>query len=70
MFKWILYLEPILKYPYFTNTFILITDVNIKSLRAILSQCIGKDLSVAYASRKWNKIENNYSTTVIFISII
>jgi hypothetical protein len=55
--------EPILQYPDFSKEFILTTDASSDGAGAILSQGpIGADLPIAYASRKFNKAEKNYST--------
>jgi hypothetical protein len=56
--------SPILKYPDFTQRFILTTDASGEGLGAVLSQgAIGKDLPVAFASRTLNRAEKKYSTT-------
>jgi len=55
--------QPILQYPDFSREFILFTDAANEGAGAVLSQeQIGKDLPIAYASRKFNKAERNYST--------
>jgi len=55
--------QPILQYPDFSRDFILTTDASNEGPVAVLSQGqIGKDLPIAYASRKFNKAERNYST--------
>lgn len=52
----------ILQYPAFSREFILATDTSNDGAGAVLSQGqIGKDLSIAYASRSFNKAEKNYS---------
>jgi hypothetical protein len=52
----------ILKYPDFTQEFILTTNASNDGAGAVLSQGeIGKDLPVAFASRSFNKAERNYS---------
>ena len=54
--------KPNLKYPDFTQGFILTTDASNDGAGAVLSQGeIGKDLPVAFASRSFNKAEKNYS---------
>jgi len=55
--------QPILQHPYFSREFILTTDASNEGAGAVLQQGqIGKDLPIAYASRKFNKAERNYST--------
>ena len=55
--------KPILQYPNFSEEFVLTTDASNDGAGAVLSQGeIGKDLPVAFASRKFNKAERNYST--------
>jgi len=55
--------QPILQYPDFSREFILTTDASNEGAGAVLSQGqIGKNLPIAYASRKVNKAERNYST--------
>lgn len=55
--------EPILRYPDFTQTFVLTTDASGYAIGGVLSQGkIGKDLPIAYVSRILNKAEQNYST--------
>jgi hypothetical protein len=55
---------PILRYPNFSEDFILTCDASNEGAGAILSQGeVGKDLPIAYASRSFNKAERNYSTT-------
>jgi len=55
--------QPILQYPDFSKEFILTTDASNEGAGAVLSQGpIGKDLPIAYASRRFNKAEQNYST--------
>ena len=54
--------KPILKYPDFSEEFILTTDASNDGAGAILSQGeIGKDLPVAFASRSFNQSERRYS---------
>lgn len=56
--------KPILQYPKWDEPFILTTDASNQAVGAILSQgVIPQDLPIAYASRKFNKAEVNYSTT-------
>jgi hypothetical protein len=55
--------QPILQYPDFSKEFVLTTDASNEGAGAVLSQGpIGKDLPIAYASRKFNRAEQNYST--------
>lgn len=55
--------EPLLQYPDFSRPFVLTTDASGYAIGAILSQGdIGKDLPVAYASRKLSNVEERYST--------
>ena len=55
---------PILKYPDFSQPFVVTTDASGFALGAVLSQGkIGEDTPVTYASRVLNKHEKNYSTT-------
>jgi hypothetical protein len=55
---------PVLQYPDFTQEFVLTTDASHEGIGAILSQGeIGKDLPIAYASRRLNQAERNYSTS-------
>ena len=50
--------QPILQYPDFSREFILTTDGSNEGAGAVLSQGqIGKDLLIAYASRKFKKSE-------------
>ena len=61
--KTLLINAPILQYPDFNETFPATTDASNYALGAILSQNKnGKDLPVAYASRTFNKHEENYSS--------
>jgi len=61
--KIILTKEPILQYPDFDQEFFLATDASNYALGCVLSQGkIGKDKSIAYASRVLNTSEINYST--------
>ena len=54
---------PLLQYPKFDEDYIITTDASGKGLGAVLSQGeIGKDLPIAYASRKLNDAELKYST--------
>lgn len=56
--------KPILQYPDFSREFILTTDASNEGVGAILSQGqIGKDLPIAYASRRLNQAERNYTTS-------
>ena len=56
----------VLKYPDFTQRFILTTDASGEGLGAVLSQgAIGKDLPVAFARGTLNRPEKNYSTTEV-----
>jgi len=53
----------LLQYPDFSKPFILTTDASNDALGAILSQGeIGRDLPIAYASRKLSKAERNSPT--------
>jgi hypothetical protein len=55
--------QPILQYPDFSKEFVLTTDASNEGAGAVLSQePIGKDLPIAYASRKFSRAEQNYST--------
>jgi hypothetical protein len=55
--------KPILKYPDFTEEFILTTDASNYGAGAVLLQGeVGKYLLVAIASLSYNKAEKNYST--------
>jgi hypothetical protein len=61
--KQLLTSQPLLQYPDFSKPFILTTDASNDALGAVLSQGdIGRDLPVAYASRKLGKAKRNYST--------
>jgi hypothetical protein len=56
--------RPILQYPDFSKEFILTTDASNSGLGAVLSQGpVGKDLPVAYASRRLNNAEIHYTTS-------
>jgi len=56
--------SPVLKYPVFSQRFILTADASGEGLDAVLSQGeIGKDLPVVFASRTLNRAEKNYRTT-------
>jgi len=56
--------QPILQYLDYSKEFILTTDTSNTGLGAVLSQgLLGKDLSIAYASRILNKAKINYSTS-------
>ena len=55
--------KPIRQYPDFSKPFSLTTDASRYAISGVLSQRpIGKDLSIAYASRLLNSAERNYST--------
>lgn len=61
--KEILRSSQVLKYPDFSQPFILTTDASKFALGAVLSQgSIGKDRPIAFASRTLSKTEENYST--------
>jgi transposase InsO family protein len=54
--------RPVLQYPDFSKEFILTTDASNDGAGAVLSQeQIGKDAPIAYASRRFNNAERNYS---------
>jgi hypothetical protein len=54
---------PILQFPDFQQPFIVTTDASGYGIGAVLSQgVVGKDKPIAYASRKFNSAELNYST--------
>ena len=56
--------RPILQYPDFSKEFILTTDASNQGLGAVLSQGpIGKDLPIAYASRRLNSAEVHYTVS-------
>jgi hypothetical protein len=56
--------RPILQYPDFSKEFILTTDASNSGLGAVLSHGpVGKDLPVAYASRRLNNAETHYTTS-------
>jgi len=55
---------PVLKYPDFTEEFIVTTDTSDYAIGAVLSQGkVGNDRPIAYASRVLTKAEQNYNTT-------
>ena len=55
---------PVLKYPDFTQEFIVTTDAPDYAIGAVLSQgSVGQDRPIAYASRVLSRAEQNYSTT-------
>jgi len=55
---------PVLRYPDFTQEFIVTTDASAYALGAVLSQgTVGDDRPIAYASRVLTRAEQNYSTT-------
>src|SRR5436190_11565782 len=55
---------PVLKYPDFTQEFIVTTDASDYAIGAVLSQgTVGQDRPIAYASRVLSRAEQNYSTT-------
>jgi hypothetical protein len=63
MIKQKLITQPILQYSDFSKELILTTDASNEVAGAILSQGeIGKDRTVTYASRSFNKAEKGYST--------
>ena len=52
-----------LKYPDFTQEFIVTTDASDYAIGAVLSQgTVGQDRPIAYASRVLSRAEQNYST--------
>jgi len=54
---------PVLRYPDFTQKFIVITDASAYAIGAVLSQGkVGDDRPIAYASRVLSRAEQNYST--------
>jgi len=56
--------RPILQYPDFSKEFILTTDASNQGLGAVLSQGpVGKDLPIAYASRRLNSAEVHYTVS-------
>jgi len=56
--------QPILQYPDFSPQFVLTTDGSNQGLGAVLSQGpIGRDLPIAYASRRLNSAESHYTTS-------
>jgi len=55
---------PVLKYPDFTEEFIVTTDASAFAIGAVLSQGkVGNDRPIAYASRVLSRAEQNYNTT-------
>ncbi|KAM0730356.1 Retrovirus-related Pol polyprotein from transposon 412 [Formica fusca] len=55
---------PVLKYPDFTQEFIVTTDASDYAIGAVLSQGkVGNDRPIAYASRILSRAEQNYNTT-------
>ncbi|KAM0727554.1 Retrovirus-related Pol polyprotein from transposon 17.6 [Formica fusca] len=55
---------PVLKYPDFTQEFIVTTDASDYAIGAVLSQGkVGNDRPIAYASRVLSRAEQNYNTT-------
>jgi len=55
---------PVLKYPDFTEEFIVTTDVSIFAIRAVLSQGkVGNDRPIAYANRVLSQTKQNYNMT-------
>jgi len=55
---------PVLRYPDFTQEFIVTTDASAYAIGAVLSQGkVGDDRPIAYASRVLTRAEQNYSTT-------
>jgi hypothetical protein len=55
--------QSILQYPDFSREFILSADASNEGAGAVLSQGqIGKDLPIAYTSRKFSEAERNYDT--------
>jgi hypothetical protein len=63
--------QPILQYPDFSKEFVMTTDASNEGAGAVLSQgSIGKDLPTAYASRKFNMSEQNYSTVEKELAVI
>ena len=56
---------PILKFPYWLKKFHVHIDASALAVSAILTQLVGDvtDHPNAYASRKLNRVEHNYSTT-------
>jgi len=54
---------PVLRYPDFTQEFIMTTDASAYAIGAVLSQGkVGDDRPIAYASRVLSRAEQNYST--------
>lgn len=63
-FKEILTTEPLFQNPDFNKSFNVTTDASHIAIGGILSQGkIGVDLLITYASKTFNKVEKNYSTT-------
>jgi len=59
-----LMMAPVLRYPDFTQKFIVTTDASAYAIGAVLSQGkMGDDRPIAYASRVLSRAEQNYSTT-------
>jgi len=55
---------PVLKYPDFSEEFIVTTDASAYAIGAVLSQGkVGNDRPIAYASRVLSRAEQNYNTT-------
>ena len=65
LFKRKLVKAPILKFPYWSKNFHVIIDASALAVGAILTQPAddATDHPNAYASRKLNRVEHNYSTT-------
>jgi len=55
---------PVLKYPDFTEKFMVITDASAFAIGAVLLQGkVGNDRPIAYASKVLSRAEQNYNTT-------